>query len=46
MVLVFQLQNSLVENGGKVYLTDIDQQKINKIKNNKKFKNKIFASQN
>ena len=35
----------IVQNGGKVYLTDIDQQKINKIKRNNKFKNKIFAKQ-
>ena len=35
----------IVENGGKVYLTDIDKKKINKIKSNKKFYNKIFATQ-
>ena len=41
----FSISKLIVENGGKVYLTDIDQKKINKIKSNKKFKNKIFASQ-
>ena len=41
----FSISKLIVENGGKVYLTDIDQQKINKIKRNSKFKNKIFASQ-
>ena len=41
----FSISKLIVENGGKVYLTDIDQQKINKIKRNNKFKNKIFASQ-
>ncbi len=41
----FSISKSIVKNGGKVYLTDIDQQKINKIKNNKKFNNKIFAEQ-
>ena len=35
----------IVENGGKVYLTDIDIKKINKIRSNKKFYNKIFATQ-
>jgi len=41
----FSISKLIVENGGKVYLTDIDQKKINKIKDNKKFKNKIFANQ-
>ena len=41
----FSISKLIVENGGKVYLTDIDQQKINKINRNSKFKNKIFASQ-
>ena len=41
----FSISKLIVENGGKVYLTDIDQKKINKIKSNKKFKNKIIASQ-
>ena len=35
----------IVENGGKVYLSDIDQKKINKISCNNKYKNKIFANQ-
>ena len=29
----FSISKLIVENGGKVYLTDIDQQKINKILN-------------
>jgi len=41
----FAITKLIVQNGGKVYLTDIDQQKINKIKRNNKFKNKIFANQ-
>jgi len=41
----FSITKFIVQNGGKVYLTDIDQQKIDKIKRNKKFNNKIFASQ-
>ena len=41
----FSISKLIVQNGGKVYLTDIDQKKINKIKDNKKFKNKIFANQ-
>ena len=41
----FSISKLIVENGGKVYLTDIDHQKINKIKRNNKFKNKIFANQ-
>jgi len=39
----FTISKLITENGGKVYLTDIDKQKINKIQKNKKFKNKIFA---
>ena len=35
----------IVQEGGKVYLTDIDLKKINKINSNKKFNNKIFATQ-
>ena len=35
----------IIQNGGKVYLTDIDNKKISKINSNKKFKNKIFAQQ-
>ena len=38
----FSISKLIVENGGKVYLTDIDKKNINKIKSNKKFKNKIF----
>ncbi len=41
----FSISKLIVENGGKVYLTDIDQKKINKISRNIKYKNKIFANQ-
>ena len=41
----FAISKLIVDNGGKVYLTDIDQKKINKIRRNNKFKNKIFANQ-
>ena len=41
----FAISKLIVENGGIVYLSDIDQKKINKIDKNKKFKNKIFATQ-
>ena len=41
----FAISKLIVENGGKVYLTDIDLKKINKINNNKKFKNKIFPTE-
>ena len=41
----FAISKLIVENGGKVYLTDIDQKKINKISLNNKYKNKIFANQ-
>ena len=41
----FAISKLIVENGGKVYLTDIDQKKINKINRNKKFTDKIFANQ-
>ena len=41
----FSISKLIVENGGKVYLTDIDQKKINKINRNNKYKNKIFANQ-
>ena len=40
-----KITESIIEKGGIVYLTDIDEQKINKINNNKKFNNKIFATQ-
>ena len=39
----FVIAKKIVENGGKVYLTDINQKKINFIKSKKKYKNKIFA---
>ena len=41
----FSISKLIVDNGGKVYLTDIDQKKINKISRNNKYKNKIFANQ-
>ena len=41
----FSISKLIAENGGKVYLTDIDQKKINKISRNIKYKNKIFANQ-
>jgi len=41
----FAISKLIIENGGIVYLTDIDQIKINKIKKNKKYINKIFATQ-
>ncbi len=41
----FSISKLIVEEGGKVYLTDIDPKKINKIKSNNKFNNKIFAAQ-
>ena len=41
----FAISKLIIENGGIVYLSDIDQNKINKIQKNKKFKNKIFATQ-
>jgi len=41
----FSISKLIVDNGGKVYLTDIDQKKINKISRNIKYKNKIFANQ-
>ena len=41
----FAISKLIVDNGGKVYLTDIDQKKINKISSNNRYKNKIFANQ-
>jgi len=41
----FAISKLIVQEGGKVYLTDIDLKKINKINSNKKFNNKIFATQ-
>ena len=40
----FSIASMIIDNGGIVYLSDIDEKKINKIKKNKRFKNKIFAS--
>ena len=40
----FAIADKIVSNGGIVFLTDIDQEKINKIKSKKKYKNKIFAT--
>jgi len=40
----FAISKLIVQEGGKVYLTDIDLKKINKINSNKKFNNKIFAT--
>ena len=37
------IASTIVENGGVVYLTDIDEKKINKIRKIKKFENRIFA---
>ena len=39
----FAISKLIVQEGGKVYLTDIDLKKINKINSNKKYNNKIFA---
>ena len=38
----FAIADKIVSNGGIVFLTDIDKEKINKIKLKKKYKNKIF----
>ena len=38
------ITNKIIENGGIVYLTDIDENKIKKIKESKKYKNKVFAT--
>ena len=35
------ISKQIIENGGIVYLTDIDKKKIHKIQKNKKYKNKI-----
>jgi len=37
------IANKIVENGGIVYLTDIDEKKIHNIRSNKKYLNRIFA---
>jgi len=39
------ISKMIVDNGGTVYLSDIDEKNINKIKKNKRYKNKIFANQ-
>ncbi|MDC0226598.1 SDR family oxidoreductase [Alphaproteobacteria bacterium] len=39
-----KITSFIVENGGFVYLTDIDEKKINKIKKIKKFEKKVFAT--
>ncbi len=41
----YEIANKIIENGGKVYLTDINQRKINFIKSRKKYQKKIFAEQ-
>ena len=41
----YEIANKIIENGGKVYLTDINQKKINFIKSRKKYQKKIFAEQ-
>ena len=38
------ITSMIVERGGIVYLTDIDEKKINKIKKNKKYAKKVFAT--
>ena len=39
------ITKKIIENGGKVYLSDIDQKKIDYINSNKEFKNKVYATQ-
>ena len=41
--LGFAIANKIISSGGKVYLSDINKSKIDKIKSNKKYHNKIFA---
>ena len=41
--LGFAIANKIVNSGGKVYVSDINKSKIDKIKLNKKYHNKIFA---
>ena len=38
------ITSKIVDNGGTVYLSDIDEKKIRKIKSIKKFKKKVFAT--
>ena len=40
----YVIANEIVQNGGKVFLTDIDQRKINLIKSKKNLVNKIFPT--
>ena len=39
------ITKKIIESGGKVYLSDIDQKKIDYISSNKEFKNKVYAKQ-
>ena len=41
--LGFSITNKIISSGGKVYLSDINKSKIDKINSNKKYRNKIFA---
>ncbi len=41
--LGFAIANKIISSGGKVYLSDINKSKIDKINSNKKYRNKIFA---
>ena len=41
--LGFAIANKIINSGGKVYLSDINKSKIDKINSNKKYYNKIFA---
>ena len=41
--LGFAIANKIISSGGKVYLSDINKSKIDKINSNKKYHNKIFA---
>ena len=41
--LGFAIANKIISSGGKVYLSDINKSKIDKINSNKKYYNKIFA---
>ena len=39
----FSIAEKIIQNGGVVYLSDINQKKIELINSNKKYKNKIYA---
>ncbi len=41
--LGFAIANKIINSGGKVYLSDINKSKVDKINSNKKYRNKIFA---